>query len=335
MKTLLPLTVLVAALALAACGGTTQNDCANWSCGTSTQCAAVMGASSGSQCGFSGLSACQDWCNQYIPGSCSCGAAKNGGGGGGTSPTANATALQVVPGQSFYACSDALGASFMPQTPLAIGGNPTSAGYAWSMPAGQSLPAGLTVQLNGSGVVVGTISTGVPAGTYPLTLTVSDGAVSATGSLTIVVVNDGSANRPPFSNGYYQVATHLTYGPPGTALTTTSCPVGYGPATFAVTSTLPSTVSNQKYGANAFVAGVTSPSWNTTPLYGGATPTSLPPGLQLNPVNGTLYGAITAGTAPGNYQFTVSGVTSYSGGNQPGNGYSTNGGAKYVVDVTQ
>lgn len=46
---------------------------ATWSCGSSSQCAKVMGASNGTVSGFSTSSSCEAWCTQYIPGNCSCG----------------------------------------------------------------------------------------------------------------------------------------------------------------------------------------------------------------------------------------------------------------------
>ncbi len=65
-------------------GGTTASYYANWTCGTSTQCVSVMGAASGSQGPFSALSACESWCDTYIPGACSCSSTAGGGGGGAT-----------------------------------------------------------------------------------------------------------------------------------------------------------------------------------------------------------------------------------------------------------
>ncbi len=45
---------------------------ASWSCGSSTQCATVMGGSSGTRTGFSERTSCDAWCAQNIPGNCSC-----------------------------------------------------------------------------------------------------------------------------------------------------------------------------------------------------------------------------------------------------------------------
>jgi hypothetical protein len=53
-------------------GGPGGGLCANWSCGTSSQCAAVMGASSGTQCQFAVGQSCDQWCQTYIPGNCTC-----------------------------------------------------------------------------------------------------------------------------------------------------------------------------------------------------------------------------------------------------------------------
>ena len=44
-----------------------NNYYANWSCGASNQCAAVMGGSFGSAGPFCSLTACQNWGNQFIP----------------------------------------------------------------------------------------------------------------------------------------------------------------------------------------------------------------------------------------------------------------------------
>lgn len=89
------LLILFAVAALTSCGAgggagsgsATTSYYANWTCGQSTQCASVMGGPSGSQGPFSALSACQSWCNTYIPGACSCSSTPSGGGGGGGSPT--------------------------------------------------------------------------------------------------------------------------------------------------------------------------------------------------------------------------------------------------------
>lgn len=53
-------------------GGSGGSVCAYWSCGSSSQCAAVMGAPSGTQCTFEPGQTCQQWCQTYIPGNCSC-----------------------------------------------------------------------------------------------------------------------------------------------------------------------------------------------------------------------------------------------------------------------
>ena len=45
---------------------------AHWSCSDSSQCAAVMGATSGTTAPFSTASACAAWCQAYMPGNCSC-----------------------------------------------------------------------------------------------------------------------------------------------------------------------------------------------------------------------------------------------------------------------
>lgn len=66
--------------ATAACGsvttcagtGSSTGLCAHWSCGTSSQCATVMGAPSGVQCTFAAGQSCQQWCQIYIPGNCTC-----------------------------------------------------------------------------------------------------------------------------------------------------------------------------------------------------------------------------------------------------------------------
>ena len=54
-------------------GGTTgSGPCAHWSCGSSSQCVQVMGAQSGVQCQFAAGQTCQQWCQKYIPGNCTC-----------------------------------------------------------------------------------------------------------------------------------------------------------------------------------------------------------------------------------------------------------------------
>ncbi|MBY0476631.1 MAG: hypothetical protein K2Q24_03230 [Chitinophagaceae bacterium] len=45
---------------------------ANWSCGSSTQCASVMGASRGTNGPFCSISDCNAWKQKYIPGNCNC-----------------------------------------------------------------------------------------------------------------------------------------------------------------------------------------------------------------------------------------------------------------------
>jgi hypothetical protein len=60
------------------CGGSsgssggTSGPCAHWSCGGSSQCASVLGATSGVQCQFAPGQTCQQWCQQYVPGNCTC-----------------------------------------------------------------------------------------------------------------------------------------------------------------------------------------------------------------------------------------------------------------------
>lgn len=53
-------------------GGGGGGVCAYWSCGSSSQCASVMGAPSGVQCTFAAGQTCQQWCTTYVPGNCSC-----------------------------------------------------------------------------------------------------------------------------------------------------------------------------------------------------------------------------------------------------------------------
>ncbi len=45
---------------------------ANWSCGSSSQCASVMGASRGTNGPFCSMSDCNAWKQKYIPGNCNC-----------------------------------------------------------------------------------------------------------------------------------------------------------------------------------------------------------------------------------------------------------------------
>ncbi len=209
-------------------------------------------------------------------------------------PANDATALQVYAGQSIYACSDALGSSVMPQSLLAVGGEPGSAGYVWSLSSANSLPAGMSVAVDQTtGILTGSLPTGVPAGNYAVNVTVSDGVTSATGSVTIAV-NNGTIGP---ANGWYSV---------GARGSVTACPLRYN-TTFSrnyddgspmANPTIPSVFANMKYGANVFQAGATNVNWS---LAGG----SLPPGLQMNPSNGTIYGTVTAGTPASNYSFTV------------------------------
>ena len=209
-------------------------------------------------------------------------------------PMNDATVLQVYPGQSIYACSDALGNSVMPQSLLAVGGDPGSAGYLWTLSSTNSLPAGMSVSVDQTtGVLTGTIPNGFAAGNYSVNVTVTDGVTSATGSVTIAV-NNGTIGP---ANGWYSV------GGRGTA---TACPRSYN-TTYsrnyddnspAPNPTIPSVFANMKYGASVFQAGITNVNWS---VYSS----QLPPGLQMNPTNGTIYGTVTAGTAPGNFSFTV------------------------------
>lgn len=209
-------------------------------------------------------------------------------------PSKDATALQLYPGQSIYACSDSLGSSVMPQSLLAIGGDPGSAGYLWSLASGNSLPAGMSVAVDQTtGILTGSIPTGFPAGNYTVNVSVSDGATSATGSVTIAV-NNGTIGP---ANGWYSVGGNGS---------STACPLRYN-TTFSrnyndgsptANPTFPSVYANMQYGASVFQAGATSVNWS---LAGG----SLPPGLQINPSNGTIYGAVTVGTPASNYSFTV------------------------------
>jgi Putative Ig domain len=217
--------------------------------------------------------------------------------GANSGPISDATVLQVYPGQSIYACSDALGNSVMPQTLLAFGGNPGSAGYVWTLSSSNSLPAGMTVAVNQTtGILTGSIPDNFAAGNYPVNVTVSDGVTTATGSVTIAV----NAGTIAPANGWYAVKE-------GNQVT--ACPVRYN-TTFstnyndqspAPSPTIPGVDANMKYGASVFQAGITSVNWT---LF-DASESPLPPGLQLNPQNGTIYGTVTAGTPPGNYSFGV------------------------------
>lgn len=53
-------------------GGGSGGVCAHWSCGGSSQCTQVMGMPSGVQCQFAANQTCQQWCQTYVPGNCSC-----------------------------------------------------------------------------------------------------------------------------------------------------------------------------------------------------------------------------------------------------------------------
>ena len=242
------------------------------------------------------------------------------GGGGGSSgasagPISNATALQVYPGQSIYACSDALGNSVMPQTLMAIGGNPGSSGYYWTLSSSQNIPTGMTIAVDSNtGILTGTIPNNFTAGNYSINVQVSDGITTFSGSVT-VAVNNGTIAP---ANGWY--AVHVSGGGPYT-----NCPGRYSSAettsynTMAPISwpTFPSVYANMHYGVNVFAAGITQPNWA---LASG----QLPPGLQINPSNGTIYGTVTAGTPASNYHFNVTDNNSTASGYPDGASYTIN-----------
>ncbi|MBS2027617.1 MAG: hypothetical protein JST54_06925 [Deltaproteobacteria bacterium] len=61
------------------CGGSSGSSgtsgsgpCAHWTCNGQSQCESVMGGPSGVQCQFAAGQSCAQWCQQNIPGACTC-----------------------------------------------------------------------------------------------------------------------------------------------------------------------------------------------------------------------------------------------------------------------
>jgi hypothetical protein len=153
------------------------------------------------------------------------------------------------------------------ETLIAFGGTPLS-GYAWTLQTGSTFPPGATVDsLTGVFHSNGAAPT---FGTFNFNMTVSDGTNTASGSFQLVV----SSSTPCGFSVFQQ-----------SSLTTFSLPNGSAGA---------------GYGSGLFVVGGTPPySW-------GLATGSLPPGLLLDTVRGTLHGTIFSSASGQTFSFTLS-----------------------------
>lgn len=143
----------------------------------------------------------------------------------------------------------------------------------FSLQSGSSLPAGLS--LTTSGTIVG----------KPSVPTLGQQALPATFT---VLVSDNSSHNGTLPTTPVSVAETYTISvAPPAALS-----IG--------TTSLPGAISNTKYTppAIAAIGGVPPLTWS---VVSG----TLPAGLALSPTSGQITGVIPAGTAPGNYAFTV------------------------------
>jgi len=225
-----------------------------------------------------------------------------GGGGGGTPPP-GITAASPPAGTT--------GATYPTYTFLAAGGTPP---LSWTESG--PLPPGLG--LSPSGQLSGLPAT---AGTYPISLTVTDSSVPplSTSTPVSIKINDSSivvSTAPPPPAGV------VTYPYPGYGFTASG---GSPPYTWQASGVLPpglvlasdGTVSGTPTSAGTFKFSVTATDSAQTPVSGPPSATQItintPAQLTLNPmpvppagVAGTPYGVFTFGTTGGFLPFTWS-----------------------------
>ena len=189
------------------------------------------------------------------------------------------TTLRILPGFSLSACKDTYtGKSYVePQTLMAAGGSPL-AGYTWST---SGFPVGTTVWPQ-TGVFVsngGIMS--LTTGQYPITVEVSDGTSTKTGSVTLYVTTVSSA--------------------PLGGIPMPGCPVAILQQMNGVGSfVLDDAYANKPYGASLYATGGTPPySWSEDASYSGRGDfnlSGLTIGMSSGIVRGTLFNSSSGKT---------------------------------------
>ncbi|MBX2907255.1 MAG: hypothetical protein KF744_14515 [Taibaiella sp.] len=164
--------------------------------------------------------------------------------------------------------------NFDAQTVLADGGSPLHQ-YTWSFDNTSTVPAGITIG-SATGVITrnGTSSTGLTTGTKKLTVKVSDGSSTATGTIELKVTN---------------------YTPgPAALLQQLSSPF-----------TLVNGVANKAYGASLFVTGGKPPyTWLLDDTYAGSADLTNA-GLTVEGASGVVTGTIMPSASGKTIKFKV------------------------------
>ena len=250
---------------------------------------------------------------------------------------------------------------YVEMTPITFSPVGGRAPYVWSLYAGSSLPAGLS--MSSGGVLTGTPT--VAPGNYIFTVKVVDGSgcvatkgyvlpvscpsIQITAALpSSMVVGSGYSAQFTASGGtapyVYSVSGAL---PPGLSLSNTGALTGTPTASGTYAFTINATDKNNCPGSQVFTLSPVCPTISITPASplptalqyaayaspaltatGGKSPYTwsvksgqLPPGLNLNPATGIISGTTT--TAPGAFLFTVEAL----------DGYGCKAQAAYQLDV--
>lgn len=164
--------------------------------------------------------------------------------------------------------------NFDAQTVLADGGSPLHQ-YTWSFDNVSTVPAGISIG-SATGVIIrnGTSSTGLTTGTKKLTVKVSDGTSTATGTIELRVTN-------------------YTPGPAALLQQLSSA------------FTLVNGVANKAYGASLFVTGGTPPyTWLLDDSYAGSADLTNA-GLTVEGASGVVTGTIFPSASGKTIKFRV------------------------------
>jgi hypothetical protein len=219
---------------------------------------------------------------------CGGGGGGAGGGGGSTSPlTVDAYYNRWL----FNARSDANGGLYsyvIPAVIVTYGGSPNPR-YTFTTTPGTSLPAP-TVHVDPlTGLVHGTLPAGFATGSYPFSVTVSDGSTSIVAPLTLTVGSCDSSNipAPDPRNCYADPATSLG----------------------AVDQT-DTAYAGRPFGGNFMVSGGTPPYRFTI------TSGALPGGMSLDSSSGVMYGTPLSSAAGSSFLSTVT-VSDGAGTSKP------------------
>jgi hypothetical protein len=207
-----------------------------------------------------------------------CGGGGSGGGGGGsTSPlTVDAYYNRWI----FNAHSDANSGLYSYVSPAVIvtyGGSPNPR-YTFTTTPGTSLPAP-TVHVDPlTGLVHGTLPAGFATGSYPFSVTVSDGSTSIVAPLTLTVTScdSSSTTAPDPRNCYADPATSL-----------------------AAVDQTDTAYAGRPFGGNFMVSN------GTPPYHFAVTSGALPGGMSLDSSSGVMYGTPFSSAAGSSFLLTV------------------------------